>query len=146
MIRQLTAKSLRTNRYYVPDHIPDHAVIDPVHVKSEMVMIQISRDGMLYQQAAIKRGVDWKHFTLTYPTNARPLVSRAKREGLYCGKYKKPNIDYDPFEETNPSPVGHLRVGYDNCAVPLRHRKEYVATTAEEVHSILDKIISKGAS
>lgn len=76
------------------------------------------------------------------PDNARVLVSRAKREGLYCGKHTGSvtcMITGDVFSWS----ARHERQGFNQHAVPLRYLKDYVA---DEAQAVLDKIISKGTS
>ena len=155
MIRQLTAKSLRMRNIHIPDHIPDRAVIDPNHVNAK-IGLHYGIGDIVPTQYIKDVCVDLEFFTwepYRRPTNARPLVSRAKREGLYCG-WHAGSVTCMITEETVSWGAKHCRQGFNQHAVPLRQLKDYnyVATTAEEAEAIFhrilayDKIIAKGTS
>lgn len=126
MIRQLTAKSLRMNSYYVPDHIPDRAVIDPCHIAANIGHHYGIGDIVPYEYIKSVR-IDFDKFTwepYRRPTNARPIVSRAKREGLYCGKHSGSvtcMITGDVFSWS----AKHCRQGCNQFSLPLRYLKKY---------------------
>lgn len=83
------------------------------------------------------------------PDNARLLVSRRKREGDYLGWRVLTAAKRGRSWQGRNKP-GHQRLGSEIMIDTLRQlvkaRRSYQATTARQVHSILDKIIAKGAS
>lgn len=144
MNRLITAKSLRMSNISIPDYIPDRAVIDPDHINAKIGLHYGIGDMMPTQYIESIR-VDWEFFTwepCRRPTNARPLVSRNKREGFFARKYKGRYYRVGIDAEDRYPHITALSEDFHSG----KNRNRYVATTAEEAEAILDKIISKGTS
>lgn len=121
-----TARGLRKLNCYVPDHIPDRAIIPEDGIEYLYTDQQFIFSPYV---VPILTGVrlDMDKFTwepYRRPTNARLLVSRNKREGRYLG-WRKASPHSPKFERDDRS-TGHVRVGSaDIPGLGIRARKRY---------------------